>query len=77
MVILRSARLAAIGLAVGGMASVPLGLAIATQLYGVSGADPRTFAFVGGLLLAAGVLAGYLPARRAASVDPVAALRCE
>ncbi len=77
MVILRSARLSAIGLAVGGIASVPLGLAIATQLYGVSGADPRAFAFVGGLLLAAGVVAGYLPARRAARVDPVAALRCE
>ena len=77
MVILRSARLSAIGLAVGGMASVPLGLAIATQLYGVSGADPRSFALVGGLLLAAGVVAGYKPARRAARVDPVVALRCE
>ena len=77
MVLLRSSRLAATGLVIGAVVSVPVGMAVATQLYGVGGADPRSFALVAALLLAAGVLAGYLPARRAARIDPIATLRCE
>jgi putative ABC transport system permease protein len=48
-----------------------------SQLYGVSPTDPPTFAAVAALLLAAATLASYLPARRAARVDPVIALRTE
>jgi putative ABC transport system permease protein len=70
-------RLAAVGLAVGGAVSVPVGLAIATELYGVSGTDPVSFLLVAGLLLAASVVAAYVPARRAARVDPMTALRCD
>jgi ABC-type antimicrobial peptide transport system permease subunit len=77
MVLLRSSRLAATGLVIGAVVSVPVGLAMATQLYAVGGTDPRSFALVAGLLLATGVLAGYLPARRAARIDPITTLRCE
>ena len=77
MMLLRSSRLAATGLVIGAFVSVPVGLAMSNQLYGVAGTEPRSFALVAVLLLAAGVLAGYLPARRAARIDPTATLRCE
>ena len=50
---------------------------MAEQLYGVSGTDPLTFGVIAGLLLAVALLACWLPARRAARVDPMVALRCE
>jgi predicted permease len=46
-------------------------------LYGVGSRDPLTFATVSMVLLALAALAGYIPARRAAKVDPIVALRCE
>jgi macrolide transport system ATP-binding/permease protein len=47
------------------------------MLYGLSGTDPFSLMAATALLLFAGMAAGYLPARRAASVDPVVALRDE
>lgn len=46
-------------------------------LFEISPTDPTTFAVVGGALAAAGLLACWIPARRASHVDPIEALRCE
>jgi ABC-type antimicrobial peptide transport system permease subunit len=46
-------------------------------LYQVSGADPTTFGGIAAVLIMVAFLAAYLPARRAARVDPIIALRRE
>jgi ABC-type lipoprotein release transport system permease subunit len=50
---------------------------MSSLLFGISPVDPATFLAVPIVLIAAVVMASYLPARRAASVDPVDALRAE
>jgi putative ABC transport system permease protein len=50
---------------------------VASQLYGVSSADPLTLTVIVGLLFAAALFACWLPANRAAKIDPVEALRYE
>jgi ABC-type antimicrobial peptide transport system permease subunit len=50
---------------------------VRNMLYGLNGADPFSLVAATALLLFAGMAAGYLPARRASSVDPVIALRVE
>lgn len=76
--VLRQAlRPVAIGLAVGIAAALALGQLVASLLFGVQPADPLTLLAVVLVLLAAGVLAAWLPARRAAALDPAQALRQE
>jgi ABC-type antimicrobial peptide transport system permease subunit len=50
---------------------------VRNMLYGLSGTDPFSLLAATALLLLAGMAAGYLPARKASSVDPVVALRDE
>jgi hypothetical protein len=69
--------LAGAGVAVGIGAAMGLSRLIASLLYGISALDPITYLAASVLLGAATVLASYLPARRAAGVDPVDALRAE
>jgi len=69
--------LAAIGVTIGMVASVALTGLMKSLLFGISALDPLTYAVVPMVLVAATVLASYLPARRAAAVDPVETLRAE
>jgi ABC-type antimicrobial peptide transport system permease subunit len=66
-----------LGLGAGLIASVLSERMIKTLLYGIQGVDFSVILMVTGLFLASAVAAAVLPARRAASVDPMAALRCE
>jgi predicted permease len=77
LVLGQSLRLVLTGLALGVAASLALTHMMTGFLYGVTATDPLTFLTVGMLLIATGLLAGYFPARRAARVDPMVALRSE
>jgi predicted permease len=70
-------RLAAIGLAIGAAASALLARGAAALLFGVTPADPQTFAGMVLVLALVALVAGYLPARRASRIDPMVALRAE
>jgi predicted permease len=69
--------LAGIGLAIGMAASVALTRLMKSLLFGISPLDLMTYAVAPVVLVAATLLASYLPARRAAAVDPVETLRAE
>jgi len=70
-------RLVIAGIAIGVPMSLALTRLAARLLFGLSPTDPQTIAAATLALLAAAMLAAYLPARRAARVDPMIALRCE
>ena len=69
--------LIAAGVTMGMFTSFALTRFIASQIWGVSASDPWTFGAVAGVILAAGLVACLFPARRAARVDPLVALRYE
>jgi macrolide transport system ATP-binding/permease protein len=64
-----------LGLVLGVLAAFAVGRIIASQLYGVSPTDPRNAALAVVGLITCVALAGFIPARRAARIDPVSALR--
>jgi putative ABC transport system permease protein len=77
LIVREGSLLAAVGLGVGILGAAFVGRLMARTLYGVASIDPSVIASVGVLLFATALLASYLPARRAASIDPMQALRTE
>jgi predicted permease len=75
MFVLESLRLAALGIAGGLCVALALTRLLGNLLFDVSPTDPLTFATVSLILAATGLLAGLIPAWRAARIDPVRALR--
>ncbi|HXM70653.1 MAG TPA: FtsX-like permease family protein, partial [Thermoanaerobaculia bacterium] len=77
MVLGDTLRLIAIGVATGLAAALATTRLAASQIYGLTAFDPPTVAVATLVLVAVALLAGFLPARRAAETSPMAALRCE
>jgi ABC-type antimicrobial peptide transport system permease subunit len=71
------AALTAVGLLMGGAGALLAARALRQLLFGVAPLDPVSFVAAAALLAAVALSAAWLPARRAASVDPVRALREE
>jgi len=77
LITLQGMALLAVGLAIGLGLSLAVARLTASLLYGVSATDAATFAAVPVLMIAAGTLAVLIPARRAARIEPLNALRYE
>jgi putative ABC transport system permease protein len=77
MVVVQGMRLALIGVVIGVVASVALTRVVSGFLFGVEPHDPAVFVVIPLLLSVVALLAVWLPARRAARVDPLVALRYE
>jgi predicted permease len=77
MVVREGMTLVAVGLGSGLALAVVATRPMSNWLYGIGAGDPMTFGVVGALLASVAFLASYVPARRAAKVDPMVALRYE
>jgi putative ABC transport system permease protein len=66
-----------LGLLIGLLAAYGIGRVVESLLFGVKAGDPIVFVLAAGLLAGVALLAGWLPSRKAASVDPMVALRYE
>ncbi len=77
LIVSRGLLMAGIGVVIGLFGAAALTRLLGGMLYGVRPVDPRTFASVAALLMLVALAACYLPARRAARVDPMVALRAE
>jgi putative ABC transport system permease protein len=75
MILADVGRMLVLGVAVGAVAALVAARAIASFLFGLAADDLATLALAILVLIAAGVAASLLPARRAAAVDPLTALR--
>jgi putative ABC transport system permease protein len=77
LVITESGRLVLVGIVLGRGGAFGVTRYVSTLLYGVSASDAATFLVTASGLAAATMLASYVPARRAAKVDPLVTLRQE
>ena len=75
MVVLQGGRVALLGVVLGVLAALALTGVLKSLLFGVAAFDAPTFAAMSGVMLAVAMLASYIPAHRASSVDPMQALR--
>jgi hypothetical protein len=77
MMLWESLSLVAAGIGIGLPAGIVAARLIESQLFGVTAADALTAVATAGLMIAVALLAGWIPARRAARIDPMTALRCD
>jgi ABC-type antimicrobial peptide transport system permease subunit len=77
LVLRETLALALLGIAIGIPSALAATRLIATMLFGLSPSDLPTITAVSLLLLLVALFAGYLPARRASSIDPIVALRTD
>jgi len=77
MILRDSLALVSVGLVIGLAASFAAARAVASILYSIQPSDPAAFVFTAAALALTGIAAAFLPARRAASIDPMRALRHE
>ena len=77
MIVRESGVVAIIGVAVGLIVALATGRLLQSLLYGITPRDPLTLATTTGVLLLVAAIACWLPARRAATIDPITALRAE
>jgi putative ABC transport system permease protein len=77
LVLRQGMTLALLGVAAGLAGAFALTRFLQSLLFGIAATDPVTFAAIPLLLVAVALLASYLPARRAALIDPMVSLRCE
>jgi putative ABC transport system permease protein len=77
MVMMSGLRWLLTGLVIGASASFALGRVLQNRIWGINAADPMILTAVAVILTVVGLVACYLPARRATKVDPMVALRYE
>jgi len=77
MVLGQSLRLVMAGLSLGLAGSLAVTRLLSTFLYGTAATDPLTIVSVCGILMAVALFAGYVPARKAVSIDPLKAMRTD
>jgi ABC-type antimicrobial peptide transport system permease subunit len=77
VVVRRGVRLTALGVVIGGLVALGGSQLVGSFLFRVPPRDPVTFILAAVLLLSVSLLASWLPARRAARIDPLEALRHE
>jgi predicted permease len=70
-------RLTITGIVLGMLLGAAAARAMSNQLFGIGAFDPASFALAVGMMLVVAIAASLIPARRAARVDPIVALRCE
>jgi ABC-type antimicrobial peptide transport system permease subunit len=77
MIVTQAGRVVALGIGIGIAVALASTRALGSLLFGVAALDVTTFAVMSASMVGIGLLASYMPARRASSVDPIESLRTD